>query len=260
MTDYLSAVARRAIGGPTDIRPAEPPRIPPAHETAQGAEAAAVGRPEFVNDLPAATRTVPRATRIEPRAEPVKPARAPLEPALVEPAKQRRGRGRPSRAPADRGRTDGAVPWQAVETDAAPPGVAASRQAAPGAPEPAHRADGQLGTPSRPHPTTPREVAVEAEASPVAATAPARGRAPEPMRTEAPVWPLAAIARRAVDQPWGPSRPDDGDDIPVVHVSIGRVEVRAAAPPAARPVPAPIAPRLTLDAYLRRRESKGRRP
>jgi hypothetical protein len=45
-------------------------------------------------------------------------------------------------------------------------------------------------------------------------------------------------------------------DAPVIHVSIGRIDVRAVAPaekpqPKARP---PLAPRLSLDDYLRRRD------
>jgi hypothetical protein len=41
---------------------------------------------------------------------------------------------------------------------------------------------------------------------------------------------------------------------PVVHVTIGRVEVRAAAPAPAQRKPRPSEPRLDLEAYLRRRE------
>jgi len=40
---------------------------------------------------------------------------------------------------------------------------------------------------------------------------------------------------------------------PVIHVSIGRIEVRAVPAPAQRP-PAPAGPTVTLDAYLRQRD------
>ena len=47
---------------------------------------------------------------------------------------------------------------------------------------------------------------------------------------------------------------------PVIRVTIGRIEVRAAAPPAPAPRPAapPSGPRLSLDAYLERRGGGGR--
>jgi hypothetical protein len=49
------------------------------------------------------------------------------------------------------------------------------------------------------------------------------------------------------------------DDGPVVHVSIGRIEVRAVQPPPARPATSPMAPGLSLDAYLRRRDDGAHR-
>jgi hypothetical protein len=74
------------------------------------------------------------------------------------------------------------------------------------------------------------------------------------------VRPLAAVDRPVDDGRWGERTPLDGeDDTPIVHVSIGRIEVRAPQPPPAPPVPTPIAPSVTLDAYLRRRDEAERR-
>lgn len=50
-----------------------------------------------------------------------------------------------------------------------------------------------------------------------------------------------------------PSRAE-GDDAPVIEVTIGRVEVRATVPPAAGPKSPPRGPALGLDEYLRRRK------
>ncbi len=101
----------------------------------------------------------------------------------------------------------------------------------------------------------------DAEVVPVAARAAAFRRATESERPQSTVRPLAAVDR-SFDAP----RIDDGtpvgadDDGPIVNVSIGRIEVRAPQPqPAAHATPTPMAPALTLDAYLRRRDGDDRR-
>jgi hypothetical protein len=45
---------------------------------------------------------------------------------------------------------------------------------------------------------------------------------------------------------------------PSIHVTIGRVEVRAAAPPPPEPLPAPSKPRVSLDDYLRAQKERSR--
>ncbi len=91
------------------------------------------------------------------------------------------------------------------------------------------------------------------------------------------IHPLVSLQRHEA-QPPHPSRPPAGrrggdeageaageadawpPQAPTVHISIGRIEVRAApvaSQPPARP-PAPVRPRLSLDEYLRRR-NEGKR-
>jgi hypothetical protein len=53
-------------------------------------------------------------------------------------------------------------------------------------------------------------------------------------------------------------RPRPPDSRPVIHVTIGRVEVRAVQPQPAPQRPAPPRPKLTLEEYLRQRD-KGER-
>jgi hypothetical protein len=46
-------------------------------------------------------------------------------------------------------------------------------------------------------------------------------------------------------------------EAPAIHVTIGRVEVRAVTPPVAAPKPAPkSAPKLSLEDYLKRRNGE----
>jgi hypothetical protein len=69
--------------------------------------------------------------------------------------------------------------------------------------------------------------------------------APRPLKAQTPpVFPLAPLAREGAPFAAAPS----------VHVTIGRVEVRAVLPPAPEPraVPAPSSTRLSLDEYLKR--------
>ena len=85
----------------------------------------------------------------------------------------------------------------------------------------------------------------------------------EPVLAEAsakprPPVPRSVPAERRVS--WFASSPEgrDGDSPPAVHVTIGRIEVKAVQPPPPSAAPrAAEAPRLTLEEYLRRR-SEGR--
>lgn len=103
-----------------------------------------------------------------------------------------------------------------------------------------------------------------------AVDAPTRGILPEEMKSGAPesprpvaMRPLDIHPQKSVGRQTSPSADEAkfsappkaapaSPTPPAVHVSIGRVEIRAAAPaaPAPRP-PAPRAPRLTLDEFLR---------
>ncbi|MEV7037721.1 hypothetical protein [Amycolatopsis sp. NPDC051061] len=84
----------------------------------------------------------------------------------------------------------------------------------------------------------------------------------EPVRAH-PVRPAPAAAREPVDVPK-PSRPVSRRAPaaePTVHISIGRVEVKAAPQPAPRPARAesPRRPAVSLDDYLRNRAGGDRR-
>jgi hypothetical protein len=104
------------------------------------------------------------------------------------------------------------------------------------------------------------EAVVDAAALGPDVTRVALRRETEPVRLEDAVRPAAVVGRSTDDYGHEGARHIDSDELaPVVHVSIGRIEVRAPQPPPARSAPAPIAPSLTLDAYLRRRDKDVRR-
>ncbi|QSQ27593.1 hypothetical protein JY651_22935 [Pyxidicoccus parkwayensis] len=115
-------------------------------------------------------------------------------------------------------------------------------------------------------------------ATSVEAIAPVRGAAPVPERARSAVQVKATSASdesdgRPAASPRGPSVPVQAERVvssplptapesaptQVVQVTIGRIEVRAATPPApARPAPARQSSALSLDEYLRRRNGGGR--
>jgi len=249
MSDFLAAVATRAIGGPIALRPAVQPSIAPE----QGIwEVAAPRHPGSVDDQGSA-RAGPGQAGMEVDAGRTEPA----PPRVQSPtAESRRRQRRPSRVPADRAAPDDGSRVRPVEPDAAPVDAAALQRESPDASKAARRTDVQREAPSRRRTPAPSDLAVEGPAPGAnVGAAPAPGRPLDAMRTEAPARRLAAVAIRADDRPWNSKGLLDADDNgPVVHVSIGRVEVRAAPPPVNRAAPTPIAPRLTLDAYLNRRD------
>jgi len=84
-------------------------------------------------------------------------------------------------------------------------------------------------------------------AKPDAAVAP-------PPSPEARTVIVPSAARSVPSKPVPVELPAAAPAAPVVHVTIGRVEVRAAAPAPAPREPRPREPRLNLEDYLRRRE------
>lgn len=87
-------------------------------------------------------------------------------------------------------------------------------------------------------------------AEPPQTAAPARSPSPEPRNVVVP----AAATRGAAPRPVLMEAASPAPAAPVVQVTIGRVEVRAAAPPAAQHKPRAREPRLDLEDYLRQRE------
>jgi hypothetical protein len=239
MTDYLAVLAEAALGGGEHrVRPVRPPvfaypligerRPQPVagtwpNERPDGEEVAAAAGP--------------------PRREWARPPAADNRPAEVRPVPIFRDRP----APGDVAGDDGAVPGRADRfgrDEVMRPG-AVTAPAAPSGPDTAI-----ARPPARP----------DAGPAPQRSPAAAAGRP----RVERVV--EIVPARRP---PAGPGPPPPGGPPPatetaprVVHVSIGRIEIRAVHPPAP---PAPRAPaepppaRLSLDDYLHGREEAGRR-
>jgi hypothetical protein len=146
-----------------------------------------------------------------------------------------------SRAPADPGTVviDAAVPWSPSES---------ARSRPPAVPD-AGRLVARPRPPAVLTPSSPATAQLDPEPSPIP-DPPARPQsptsAPEPAVDAGPLRPVdvqAALARTR----------DTRDAAPSVHVSIGRVEVRASAPAPTRPATPAWAPRLSLDDYLRER-------
>jgi hypothetical protein len=246
MRDFLGAVARRAMGEPLGLRPLATPWIPLPDER-RVAEAdrpvpAPAPRPsERLDPTPDPGATAPR-HQSQRQAGPTKAA-------SETPARRRTGWTRPigvleDQRPAEAG-TEGPIP---VATPTAEP-----PRSVPASPGPAQG-------PARPRTPSMRDASL-AEST-VDAPAPSRTLAP-PRRTglltpEGALRPTALLDRSfEARQRRDPAPPDD--DGPVVHVSIGRIEVRAVQPPSARPATRPMAPGLSLDAYLRRRDEGAHR-
>jgi hypothetical protein len=64
--------------------------------------------------------------------------------------------------------------------------------------------------------------------------------------------------RPSAASPFVPARPQLSNEPPVIHVTIGRVEVRAIMPPATPKVAPPAAPKLSLEEYLKQRNGRAR--
>ncbi len=79
-------------------------------------------------------------------------------------------------------------------------------------------------------------------------------REPPARQNPAPLAPAPASRRAAISQRATPA-PAPAPE-PVVHVTIGRVEVRAVQAPASKPTARPREPRMGLDDYLARRERR----
>jgi hypothetical protein len=217
MTDYLTRLAERALGLSEGVQPLIAPRFAPVHEptTADGLTGFEQATPPGFGDP------------IAPRP---------------------RGDARPSDPPTS--------PGERVVTSS-------PQAAAPGFRERVSRAEA---------------VPSFAEAAPVAATPPIGEVPRRPLDESIPVpAPVAAAVLPPVAIPEAPAAPgtagptpvavpaaaraeDDGPLLgrreppaPVVRVTIGRIEVRAVAPPAPAPRAKPPGPRLTLESYLRAR-------
>jgi hypothetical protein len=246
MTDFLGAVARRAMGEPVGLRPLATPWIRVPDE-----------RREVAARPPEPAPTPRPARRLDPTdpdlasGTPMGESRAePTEPASETHVGRRMGRRRPSIGvldddrPAEAG-TEGAIPVGTRSAEG-PRSVHAS----------ARRPHDPEREPSRS--VVDPSIAQTRWVMPAAARPLTPPRMTDLLPPEGALRPLAALDRSMDDRDQR-DRESLREDAPVVHVSIGRIEVRAPQQPPARPMPTPIPPGLTLDAYLRRRDGDGHR-
>ena len=289
MGDFLDLLVARSTGAVPAVRPNLPSRFEPAAETlaeltvvdaetpSPGAAIHAFAPIDPAAATPRAADTVGTAFRDVRRAEPA--GRVVEAPSAVE----RRGwaetaplePGRPGRAPEiTPSPRDGHLqapqapaivspgsawaPTVAVEAGSieprplAPPTlVIAEARSAPAAArvEPTFTA----------RPSTGRPADSLDSVSPPTVPVPAIRRTVEPVhdveRAVAPAWPLLG-GRSARRERTGIAA--EPIPVPDVHVTIGRVDVRASNGPAVVSAPRPSGPRaMTLDEYLRRRRSGG---
>jgi len=235
MTDYLAVLAEAALGGKErQVRPVRPPvfAFPFAQE-----------RPQPVPELQPFVEPdegVATAARVPHRDEGVRPS--PFEPFAAEIPLHSGSQARP--APPDPGdgrewRSTGGPDGDEMERRrgvAAPPAATTVPDIAPASPRTA-----EVRPPAPPQPASPAPPRVER----VIEIVPARRPPAEPVPPGAESrLPAAEVAPQ------------------VVHVSIGRIEIRAVHPPAppSPRAPADTAPaRLSLDDYLQGRERAGRR-
>ncbi|MFC5526868.1 hypothetical protein ACFPPA_14095 [Rhodanobacter ginsengisoli] len=249
MSDFLDRLASKAIGSETALVP----RLPSLFEPSRRAPILPLGDE---GDAPSRGREVPAATNALPAAPQVQPTHA------AGPAKWRRAQAMPIDPPPV------SMPELAVAPAQRP--SSAIEPASRSTPPPERLAAPSIGehpdTTRLPSPVSPRQTrlapARQAPAPPSACgslrpaptpmpvfAAPRAGPAPAPSGQ--------AAARRAPAVPVASATGASSE--PVVHVSIGRLEVRAAAAtgdgPRRRDGPRPS----SLDDYLRQRGDKGAR-
>jgi hypothetical protein len=222
MADFFTRLGARTLG----LAPVARPRMATPYE-------AASHLPELNIEMPAAApRATPHSAAETAGADLAPAARAAIAPPALAPRLGRFASIRPAERPQDLT-------------------FAASDDAAPGAPRPAPFRP--LVSPVASMPSAPVPRAPAAQARPHADGAlPQRSEPSEPAPTVSPSFapPRAAGAARPdaspVRTPWRDAR---AADAPTVQVTIGRVEVRAAPPPA--PLPAQRRSALrSLDDYL----------
>lgn len=284
MSDYLAHLAERALAPKAEIRPRalslfEPEpvssdpgadafaesREPVREEGTWSADADAVSG----SDREAEVRPRRPAVPGEALPEPPTPARYPLQGILVPPVEERSW---PDEFPLPRTEPACSSPEKLAETPKRRSRAAdVSRHAAtphiPAEPEPPER---------NAAPSAPRKSGSQADSDSPRRTAPSEiaAKAPEPEhqadRTEAsertieitprPQHPTEpAVIVPLPPTPWVEISPASKAAPPAIHVTIGRLEIRATTPAPGKPQPKRTATESGLEEYLRRRSGGGAR-
>ncbi len=250
--------ARRAASGPARAPAAAPLMVtaerPRSLEPAPGGPAPAAARPPVDLAAEAGGRGAPGRRRVagEPAAGGLEAREVPDPIAGTGDERAGATAGRSARrarrvAPAN---ADEAVP--AALPHAAPP------MASPAPPPVAAAAAPVLepaGARAAPPPPATLQPAVQDRASPRRPRGPGREPALPPLLApRQPLRPVAAVRAPASVDAERRLAPAQGEEAaPVIEITIGRVEVRAVTAAAPKAAPAPVRPRVSLEAYLRRR-------
>ena len=222
--DFLTRLAQRLTGE----LPAVQPRLPLLYEPSTGsARAAEEGGEMAISALhdPDKLTAPPRSTRLTPTAPPLARGDAPLRVEPLRPPVKTSAQARLSPTPAP----PFLAPEESRGVPAGPSGETLSLETI------------QTAL----HLAPPRR-AVAVTIRPAASTG-------TPPHSTASRHSAVAQAMHAEAEPGQAGRTDERElGPPAIHVHIGRVDVRAVMPPAARPSPAapPAAPRTTLEDYL----------
>jgi hypothetical protein len=267
MSDLFTTLAREALGVPMAIAPrgrsrfeapssplnlaAESDDVSAALSDAAPPPAGIVAEPRRIGATPprAAPHEHARETATDgdilPQPE-FEPAETPHEPVSSGPARMM---GEPARAAAQAARPAAEAARPAPAPFVARPQAAAqpARPTAPVARADEMR-DDQAPPTAMPNAPAPPQRRLPPDAEPAAP----RAVVPEILRRE--------TAARAEPQRAQPApQPHAAQTPPAIHVTIGRVEVRAVTPPGARsaPQPKPVKPAMSLADYLEQRNRSG---
>jgi hypothetical protein len=258
MTDLFGRLARRALGSTAAMRPITPPIFaPPTSEPAAVADPEAVTPPVGPAATPSAAvaASEPSPARGDLRPQPGERLARPAvvgSPVPAGPPSRRRRSLAPEPATARWDRAPSVSRWVGeAEERPVPSGVAPSSLVPP-TPKPRRDPTGEAETPSSPIGGVLGAVAESAPSAALAPTPPPDGGDRSNISP-----PRPRSARRDGRAPQDRLGESSSVAPPIIRVTIGRVEVRTAAPPQLIQLPK-RQPTLSLDEYLTDRR-EGRR-
>lgn len=272
MSDFLGALASRSVGTPAGLRPRVAGWFEPQADTRFMAEPALIEMESTVERPPAprstpspeTKRTPPEPQQAAPRAFTMPEQATPRSPEVAEPAllvarqtgdeaEPRTPTSRTESKPPARTQVEAATPQRVVHVVE----VASERAIPAPIPQPRLRPSRE-SAPLRPVAVGRAELdaRVLAEAEPSPSLSPPRDFDPpsEPTREQGSLVPRPAPAPPPREKPRAEAAVADAKATaaPTIHVTIGRIEVRAAAPAPVTQRPAPS--RSSLQDYLRDRQ------